>query len=169
MSEVFQSFTETMQSRSRATLSCRPQANGQRERSVKLSCNPREGDLCDQQLDGYNEETDTLFLVHGCDAKSTLKAMSSSLKRELGRQSDALAWRREVNRQQEIALTMAKEYEATEKARRAKKHNESLRGRERGTAPGTGRTVTPSDEWSAAGAVAEDSDNNAIFEVGSLV
>ncbi|OWZ06831.1 reverse transcriptase [Phytophthora megakarya] len=34
MSEVFQSFTEMMQ-RSRETLSYRPQANGQQERSVK--------------------------------------------------------------------------------------------------------------------------------------
>ncbi|OWY97394.1 LOW QUALITY PROTEIN: hypothetical protein PHMEG_00032086 [Phytophthora megakarya] len=101
--------------------------------------------------------------------------MSSSLKRGLGRQSDALAWRREVNRQQEIAMKMAKEYQATEKARRARKHNESLRGRERGTAPETGRTVTPSDEQSATGAVTEDSDSNAtgatrsLFEVGSGV
>ncbi|KAG3138170.1 hypothetical protein C6341_g20749 [Phytophthora cactorum] len=35
MSEVFQAFTEMIQSRSRATLSYRPQANGQHERSVK--------------------------------------------------------------------------------------------------------------------------------------
>ncbi|POM73948.1 Reverse transcriptase [Phytophthora palmivora] len=35
MSEVFQKFSEMMQSRSRATLSYRPQANSQQERSVK--------------------------------------------------------------------------------------------------------------------------------------
>ncbi|KAG3116342.1 hypothetical protein PI125_g4762 [Phytophthora idaei] len=35
MSEVFQTFADMMQSRSRATLSYRPQANGQQERSVK--------------------------------------------------------------------------------------------------------------------------------------
>ncbi|KAE9179684.1 hypothetical protein PF002_g27750 [Phytophthora fragariae] len=35
MSEVFQAFAEMMQSRSRATLSYRPQVNGQQERSVK--------------------------------------------------------------------------------------------------------------------------------------
>ncbi|GMF60221.1 unnamed protein product [Phytophthora fragariaefolia] len=35
MSEVFQAFAELMQSRSRVTLSYRPQANGQQERSVK--------------------------------------------------------------------------------------------------------------------------------------
>ncbi|KAG3043525.1 hypothetical protein PI124_g24516 [Phytophthora idaei] len=52
--------------------------------------------------------------------------MSSSLKRGSGRQSDALAWRRDVNRQHEIALTMAKDYQAAEKQRRAKEHNEAL-------------------------------------------
>ncbi|GMF32071.1 unnamed protein product [Phytophthora fragariaefolia] len=36
------------------------------------------------------------YLVHGWDAQSTLKAMASSLKGGLGRQSDALAWRREI-------------------------------------------------------------------------
>ncbi|GMF54310.1 unnamed protein product [Phytophthora fragariaefolia] len=61
-----------------------------------------------------------------CVCQSTLKAMASSLKRGFGRQSDALAWRREVNRQQEIALKMAKEYQAVEKARRASEHNDSL-------------------------------------------
>ncbi|POM68024.1 Reverse transcriptase [Phytophthora palmivora] len=35
MSEVFQAFAEMIQSKSRATLSYRPQANGQQERSVK--------------------------------------------------------------------------------------------------------------------------------------
>ncbi|OWZ07440.1 hypothetical protein PHMEG_00020166 [Phytophthora megakarya] len=167
-----------MQSRSRATLSYRPQANGQQERSVKTvmkSVRVYAEDPLQQDWDeipenlifAINNSMDTtrketpFFLVHGWDAQSTLKAMSSSLKRGLGRQSDALAWRREVNRQQEIALKMAKEYQTTEKARRARKHNESLRDRERGTAPETGRTVTPSDERSATGAVTGDSDSNA--------
>ncbi|OWY91265.1 hypothetical protein PHMEG_00040227 [Phytophthora megakarya] len=35
MSEVFQTFAELIQARSRSTLSYRPQANGQQERSVK--------------------------------------------------------------------------------------------------------------------------------------
>ncbi|KAE8895700.1 hypothetical protein PF010_g2167 [Phytophthora fragariae] len=57
--------------------------------------------------------------------------MSSSLKRGSGRQSDALACHREVNRQQEIAFSLAKEYQATEKARRAKEHIEAPSGDER--------------------------------------
>ncbi|OWZ14220.1 hypothetical protein PHMEG_00012332 [Phytophthora megakarya] len=188
MSEAFQSFPEMMQSRSRETLSYRPQANGQQERSDKTvmqSVRVYAEDPLQQDWDEITEklifainnsmDTTTLFLVHGWDAQSTLMAMSSSLKRGLGRQSDALAWRREVNRQQEIAWKMAKEYQTTEKARRAKKHNESLRGREKCTVPGTGRTVTLSDEQPATGAVTDDSDSNAtgatksLFEVGGRV
>ncbi|KAG2795485.1 hypothetical protein PC111_g22120 [Phytophthora cactorum] len=55
------------------------------------------------------------YLVHGWDAQTTLRAMTSSLKRGSGRQSDALAWRRDVNRQHKIALTMAKDYQAAER------------------------------------------------------
>ncbi|KAE9323576.1 hypothetical protein PF008_g17314 [Phytophthora fragariae] len=71
--------------------------------------------------------------------------MSSSLKRGSGRQSDALAWRREVNRQQEIALSMTKEYQATEKARRAKEHNETLGRQERESLPSPPGEVYPSE------------------------
>ncbi|GMF37533.1 unnamed protein product [Phytophthora fragariaefolia] len=52
-----------------------------------------------------------------------------------GRQSYALAWRREVNRQQEIALKMAKEYQAVEKVRRASQHNDSLSRQEKPSLP----------------------------------
>ncbi|KAE8970843.1 hypothetical protein PR003_g17729 [Phytophthora rubi] len=123
MSEVFQAFAEMMQSRSRATLSYRPQVNGQQERSVKTVMqsvrvyaeDPLQRDEIAEKLifaindsqDGTRKET-PFYLVHGWDAQSTLKAMSSSLKRGSGRQPNALAWRREVNRQQEIALSMAK-------------------------------------------------------------
>ncbi|KAE9275128.1 hypothetical protein PF008_g29424 [Phytophthora fragariae] len=114
MSEVFQAFDEMMQSRSRATLSYRPQANGQQERSVKTVMqsvrmyaeDPLQQDwdeiteklifAINNSQDGTRKET-PFYLVHGWDAQSTLKAMSSSLKRGSGRQSDALAWRREVN------------------------------------------------------------------------
>ncbi|GMF34745.1 unnamed protein product [Phytophthora fragariaefolia] len=61
--------------------------------------------------------------------------MESSLKRGFGWQSDALAWRREVNRQQEIALKMAKECQAVEKARRASEHNDSLSRQEKASLP----------------------------------
>ncbi|GMF44245.1 unnamed protein product [Phytophthora fragariaefolia] len=136
-------FAEMMQSRSRATLGYRPQANGQQERSVKTVMQSvrvyiedpiqqdwdeiveRLGFAINNSQDITRKET-SFYLVHGWDAQSTLKAMASSLKRGFGRQSDALAWRREVNHQQEIALKMAKEYQAVEIARRASEHNDSL-------------------------------------------
>ncbi|GMF34096.1 unnamed protein product [Phytophthora fragariaefolia] len=145
-SEVFQAFAEMMLSRSRVTLSYRPQANGQQERSVKTVMqsvrvyaeNPLQQDwdeIVERLVFAINKSQDTtrketpFYLVHGWDAQSTLKAMASSLKRGFGRQSDALSWRREVNRQQEIALKMAKEYQAVEKARRASEHNDSEQAR----------------------------------------
>ncbi|OWZ15134.1 hypothetical protein PHMEG_00011276, partial [Phytophthora megakarya] len=168
------------------------QANSQPERSVKIVMqsvrvyaeDPLQQDwdeIAEKLIFAINNSMDItrketpFFLVHGWDAQFTIKAMFSSLKRGLGRQSYELAWRQKVNRQQEIALEMAKEYQVTEKARRAKKHNESLRGRERGTAPETGQTVTPSDDRPATGAVTEDSDGDAtsatrsLFEVGNRV
>ncbi|GMF37366.1 unnamed protein product [Phytophthora lilii] len=164
MSEVFQAFAEMMQSRSRATLSYRPQANGQQERSVRTVMqsvrvyaeDPLQqdwDDIAEKLVFAINNSRDAtrketpFYLVHGWDARTTLRAMSSSLKRGLGRQTDALAWRREMNRQQEIALKMAKEYQVGDKARRAKKHNETLSRREQSVVP------RPTDvETSEAGA-----------------
>ncbi|ETI48897.1 hypothetical protein F443_07134, partial [Phytophthora nicotianae P1569] len=62
--------------------------------------------------------------------------MSSSLGRGSNRQSDALAWRRDVSQQHEIALTMAKYYQAAEKERRAEEHNEALRRTGKAAVPG---------------------------------
>ncbi|GMF17172.1 unnamed protein product [Phytophthora fragariaefolia] len=108
MSEVFQAFAKMMQSRSRATLSYRPQANGQQERSVKTVMqsvrvcaeDPLQQDwdeIVERLVFAINNSQDTtrketpFYLVHGWDAQSTLKAMASSLKRGFGRQSEALA------------------------------------------------------------------------------
>ncbi|GMF55417.1 unnamed protein product [Phytophthora fragariaefolia] len=142
MSEVFQEFAEMMQSKSRATLRFRPQANGQQQRSVKTVIqsvrvyaeDPLQQDwdeIVERLVFAINNSMDTtrketpFYFIHGWDARSTLRAMTSSLRRGNAKLSDALAWRREINRQHEIALEMAKEYQATEKDRRAKEHNES--------------------------------------------
>ncbi|GMF49549.1 unnamed protein product [Phytophthora lilii] len=120
MSEVFQAFAEMMQSRSRATLSYRPQANGQQERSVKTVMqsvrvyaeDPLQQDwdeIAERLVFAINNSFDLtrketpFFLVHGWDARSTLKAMATSLRQGSGKQTDALKWRREVKRQHEIA------------------------------------------------------------------
>ncbi|POM68884.1 Hypothetical protein PHPALM_14898 [Phytophthora palmivora] len=49
-------------------------------------------------MDATRKET-PFYLVHGWDTQSTLRAMTSSLKRGSGKQTDALVWPREVNRQ----------------------------------------------------------------------
>ncbi|ETN01098.1 hypothetical protein PPTG_17530 [Phytophthora nicotianae INRA-310] len=128
MSEVFQAFAEMMQSRSRATLSYRPQASGQQECSVKsvmtsvrvYAEDPLQQDwdeIAERLVFAINTSHDTtrmetpFYLVHDWDAQSTPLAMSSSLGRASNSQSDALAW---------------SHYQAAEKERRVKEHNEAL-------------------------------------------
>ncbi|POM70934.1 Reverse transcriptase [Phytophthora palmivora] len=89
MSEVFQKISEMMQSRSRATLSYRPQANGQQERSVKTMIqtvrvyveDPLQADsddIAEKMVYAINNSRDTtrqetpFYLVHGWDARSTM-------------------------------------------------------------------------------------------------
>ncbi|OWY99775.1 LOW QUALITY PROTEIN: hypothetical protein PHMEG_00029168 [Phytophthora megakarya] len=55
-----------------------------------------------------------------------MKAVTTSLRHGTPKQSEALACRREVNRQQEVAWRMAQEYQHTEKSRRARLHNNTL-------------------------------------------
>ncbi|POM69546.1 Hypothetical protein PHPALM_14164 [Phytophthora palmivora] len=121
-------------------------------------------------IDATRKET-PFYLVHGWDAQSTLRAMTPSLKRGSGKQTDALGWRRDVNRQQEIALEMAKEYQATEKSRRVRKHNEALSGREQPAIPSTGQTESSDAAHSISGA-ADDTPVTAprpLFETGDRV
>ncbi|OWZ00484.1 hypothetical protein PHMEG_00028312 [Phytophthora megakarya] len=129
MSKVFQAFAELIQARSRSTLSYRPQANGQQERSVKTVMQSVKVYVEDPLQQDWDEIAERLvlvinnshditrketpfYLVHAWDAHTTLRAMTTSMKRGVGKQSEALAWRREINRQQQIALEMAKEYQA---------------------------------------------------------
>ncbi|KAG3059348.1 hypothetical protein PI124_g14374 [Phytophthora idaei] len=186
MGKVFQAFTEMIQSRSRATLSYRPQANGQQERLVKsvmtsvrvYAEDPLQQDwdeiveklvfAVDISQDTTRKET-PFYLVYDWDAQTTLRAMSSSLKRGSGRQSDALAWRRDVNRQHEIALTMAKDYQAAEKKRRAKEHNEALSRLEKAAVPHQGGEKRSADGPDASSSTedAVESPSKSLFEIGS--
>ncbi|GMF63143.1 unnamed protein product [Phytophthora fragariaefolia] len=146
MSEVFQKFSEMMQSRSRATLSYRPQANGQQERSVKTMIqtvrtyvvDPLQADwddIAEKIVHAINNSRDStrretpFYLVHGWDARSTLKAMTEPIRQRQANSAeitDAAEWRREANRQREVALYLAAEFQRKEKARRAKEHNDTL-------------------------------------------
>ncbi|GMF53938.1 unnamed protein product [Phytophthora fragariaefolia] len=152
MSEVFQAFAELMQSRPRATLSYRPQASGQQERSVKTMIqtvrayveDPLQADwddIAEKMVHAINNSRDTtrretpFYLVHGWDAQPTLKSMTSTIKKDPANASDAAQWRREANRQREIAPQLAKEYQLAEKAQRAEAHNARLSGKAKRSLP----------------------------------
>ncbi|OWZ11913.1 hypothetical protein PHMEG_00015001 [Phytophthora megakarya] len=103
------------------------------------------------QQQGWDEIAEKLILAINNALETTKKETpflrdflfgSSSLKDSNGQQFDALAWRREVNRQQGIALELIKE---TEKARRAPKNNESLSRREMMRALGRHETGVPAE------------------------
>ncbi|GMF81697.1 unnamed protein product [Phytophthora fragariaefolia] len=107
-----------MQSRSRATLSYRSQANGQQERSVKTMIqtvrtyveDPLQADwddIAEKPVHAINNSRDStrqetpFYLAHGWDARSTLKAMTESIRQgqtNPAEASDATEWRREANR-----------------------------------------------------------------------
>ncbi|GMF40705.1 unnamed protein product [Phytophthora fragariaefolia] len=188
MSEVFQAFAELMQSRSRATLSYRPQANGQQERSVKTvmqSVRVYAEDPLQQDWDeivgwldfAINNPQNTtrketaFYPVDSWDAQSTLNTMASSLKRGFGRQSNALARRREFNRQQAIALKMAKAYQVVEKARKASEHNDSLIRQEKASVPrprvNENSEDSPEDAEDTSAPVGESP--RSLFEPGDRV
>ncbi|GMF47823.1 unnamed protein product [Phytophthora fragariaefolia] len=78
--------------------------------------------------DSTRQET-LFYLVHGWEARSTLKAMTESIRQgqtNSAETSDTTEWRREANRQSDVALYLAAEFQRKEKARRAKEHNEAL-------------------------------------------
>ncbi|POM58431.1 Hypothetical protein PHPALM_36921 [Phytophthora palmivora] len=155
MSEVFQKFSEMMQSRPKATLSYRPQANGQQERSVKTMIQAVRvyvedllqadwDDIAEKMVYAINYSRDStrqetpFYLVHGWDERSTMKAMTESVRHGQNSSADLAApaeWRREANRQREVALRLAAEHQLKEKARQAKEHNESLSRVERRATP----------------------------------
>ena len=140
MSEVFQEFTKLIKSRSRATLSYRPQANGQQERSVMTVIqtvrmyveDPDQGDwdtLAERLMFSINTSFDYVrkdtpfFIVHGWDPRSTLEAMIPTRERGGPHHVDAAAWRRQVIREHQRTLLKAKELQRWWKSARATRHN----------------------------------------------
>ncbi|KAE8978553.1 hypothetical protein PR002_g24691 [Phytophthora rubi] len=135
MSEVFQAFAALMQSRSRATLSYRPQANGQQERSVKTMV---------QTVRVYVEDplqADWDDIAENWCTPSIILEIPLGGKRPSISCTDAKPWRRDANRQREIALQLAKEYQLAEKARRAEEHNARLSGKEQRSLPNSAESA----------------------------
>ncbi|POM75620.1 LOW QUALITY PROTEIN: Hypothetical protein PHPALM_7256 [Phytophthora palmivora] len=154
MSDVFQKFSKMMQSRSRSTLSYRPQANGQQERSVKTMIqavyveDPLQADWDDiaekmvyaikNSRDLTRQET-PFYLAHDWDARSTMKAMTESGE---GKQLGRLGSSRMAPRSKTTKGTT--ECQLKENARRAKEHNESLSRVEQQATPQLGGALAES-------------------------
>ncbi|GMF52992.1 unnamed protein product [Phytophthora fragariaefolia] len=92
-------------------------------------------DIAEKLVHAINNSRDStrretpFYLAHGWDARSTLKAMTESIRQRQANTAeitDAAEWRREANRQREAALYLAAEFQRKEKARRAKEHNDTL-------------------------------------------
>ncbi|OWY93204.1 hypothetical protein PHMEG_00037485 [Phytophthora megakarya] len=73
--------------------------------------------------------------------------------------TEAFAWRREINRQQQIALELAKEYQGMEKARRTRIHNKKLSRKEQAAVPKSVNDDSPDD----------DSEPKSLIRPGSRV
>ena len=142
MSEVFGLFREMIGSRQRATLSYRPQANGQQERSVQTVVRAIRAFCADPGQRDWDElvvkllwalntcydstRKDTpFFLVHGWDARNTVSAMMSRTVPK-GARADPYLWRLKVQRQAEYAIAWARSLQEQAKKARADRHNAQL-------------------------------------------
>ena len=139
MSEVFKAFNKMMRQQQRATLSYRPQANGQQERSVQTmiqtiriyASDPKQrdwDDLAEKLVFALNTSYDfsrretPFYLVHGWDARSTVKASLPSVNAR-GGTGDAASWRRYVKRSHDYALALAWKLQQALKRARADEAN----------------------------------------------
>lgn len=146
MGQVFTEFNRMLGQKQRATLSYRPQANGQQERSVQTVSraikayvtDPEQRDwdtLAESLMFALNTAYDRIrqetpfYLVHGWDARSTLQAMVPPLQGQR-RYGSAVEWRRETLRRHEQAMKKAWELQKNWKQKRADDHNESGRSTE---------------------------------------
>ncbi|OWY98151.1 reverse transcriptase [Phytophthora megakarya] len=90
MGRVFKHFREMLGSRQHATLTYRPQANGQQERSVQTNVDQRDWDeLAEKHMWALNTYFDftrldtPFYLVHGRDAQSTVEVMMGDVPRDV--------------------------------------------------------------------------------------
>ncbi|OWZ12682.1 reverse transcriptase [Phytophthora megakarya] len=173
MSEVFQAFADKV----KVNIELSPAGEWASVKTVIQSVKVYVEDSLQQDWDEIAEQLvfainnshmtrkeSPFYLVHGWDAHTTLRAMATSMKRGIGKQTEALACRREINRQQQITLKMAKEYQAVEKARRARIHNEKLSRKEQAAVPKSVNDDSPADD-----SPNNDSEPKSLFRPGSRV
>jgi ribonuclease HI len=144
MSEAFELFNKMIGQRQRATLSYRPQANGQQERSVQtviktvkqFASDPAQRDwdefaeklmfALNVSFDFTRKET-PFYLIHGWDAKSTLSSMLPAVSQRVRVDKDSAEWRRRFREQHQLALRQAYDLQVAWKKKRADLHNARLR------------------------------------------
>ncbi|OWY94770.1 reverse transcriptase [Phytophthora megakarya] len=114
ISKVFTRFRELLGSRQRATLSCRPQANGQQERSVQTVIRSVRAYVAEADQNDWDDHAKRLmfalntsfdntrldpsfYLVHGWDAKNTISAMLGPKPTNLSERTE-FKWRRKLQR-----------------------------------------------------------------------
>ncbi|POM63148.1 LOW QUALITY PROTEIN: reverse transcriptase, partial [Phytophthora palmivora] len=115
ISEMFQKFSEMMQSRSRATMCYRPQANGQQER--------REDGIRNKQLEGLYSAGDSILPGTWLGCSINDKGYDGSGTAKIAR----LIWPLQPSgAEKQTDKEELPEYQLKEKAHRAKEHNESL-------------------------------------------
>ena len=156
MSSMFREFNNMMKQRQKATLSYRPQANGQQERSNKTIIqtvrlyiedqHQRDWDVVTGRIMfAINNSYDHLrcdtphYLVHGWDAKTTLEAALPAPGDNVQRVNQPeptmagtpeVMWRRTVQADYQKALALAEKRQQQAKKKRADKHNETRRTKE---------------------------------------
>ena len=158
MSSMFREFNNMMKQKQKATLSYRPQANGQQERSNKTIIQTVRLYIEDQHQRDWDVVTGRImfainnsydhircdtphYLVHGWDAKTTLEAVLPSpgdsaqtgivrSNKATARETPEVMWRRLVQEDYKKALTLAEKRQKLEKKKRAEKHNAERRLKE---------------------------------------
>ena len=144
MSAAFELFNQMIGQRQRATLSYRPQANGQQERSVQtviktikhFASDPAQRDWDDfaerlmfalnVSFDFTRKET-PFYLIHGWEARSTLSAMLPAVSHRAKVDKNSAEWRRRIREHHQKALKMAYDLQVAWKKKRADLHNARLK------------------------------------------
>ncbi|OWZ14920.1 reverse transcriptase [Phytophthora megakarya] len=144
MSEVFTRFRELLGSRQRSTLSYRPQANGQQERSVQTVIWSVRAYVAEADQSDWDDHAERLmfalntsfdatrldtpfYLVHDWDAQGTVSSMLGSKPSSLPERT-AYEWRRKFQRDYGYARACAQDLQ--KKAKRLRSEAQTRKWRE---------------------------------------
>ncbi|OWZ09715.1 reverse transcriptase [Phytophthora megakarya] len=143
MSEVFTRFRELLDSRQRSTLSYRPQANAQQERSVQTVIRSVRAYAAEEDQSDWDDHAERLmftlntsfdatrrdipfYLVHGWDAQGTISSMLGPKPSSLPERT-AYEWRRKFQRDYSYARACAKDLQKKTKRLRSEAQTQKWR------------------------------------------